>query len=89
MPFTKLYMSNKNECAVQIYAEHYFHTLDHISKLVAELRKDYNVSDKNIEVREFGGTVMRGRIYIRAELPKGTKIREGYKEIDEFEDYLS
>lgn len=88
MTLTKLfrpYTGTSKPCA-QIHGNHYSCDFNHISSMVAELKKDFpEINDVDIQVQKYGGRRVKGVTFIEIFLPKDAVMPAGYKSITEIE----
>lgn len=85
--YTKLFRPSNGEqnCCAQIHSNHYSCTFEHILAMTRELKKDFSVEDKDIQVQKYGGRRVKGITFVEVFLPKDTKMPEGFEEIKEIE----
>ncbi|HYE68083.1 MAG TPA: hypothetical protein VEA58_05685 [Anaerovoracaceae bacterium] len=71
---------------VQIHADHYDRSLQHISAMARELRKDFpNVKNEQIRVERYAGLRLKGITYLQIQVNGNAKIPESYKQVPELE----
>lgn len=88
MKYTKLFRQHNGEqsACVQIHADHYNCSLEHVLEMVAELKKDFPaIKDKDIQVQKYGGRRVKGITFIEAFFDTTIQMPKGYEEILEIE----
>lgn len=95
MNYTKLFRQFKPRtdapgmdvsACVQIHANHYVCTVEHILEMVAELKKDFpQLKDKDINVQKYGGRRIKGITFVEAFFNHEVRTAPDYKEVTEIE----
>jgi len=87
MKYTKLFrpFNGEQKCCVQIHSNHYSCTFEHILAMTRELRKDFTLEDKDIQVQKYGGKRIKGITFVEAFLPNETTMPVGYEEVKDIE----
>ncbi len=90
--FNKVFIPSNNSSGiasspcVQVFTNNYNRSLEHVKKLVAEMKHDFpKLKDNQINVQLFGGNRNRGIMFVEAFLEPSAKMPEGYTEINKIE----
>lgn len=85
--YSKLFRPSNGiqNCCVQIHSNHCNCSFEHILSMVTELRKDFSLEDKDINVQKYGGRRIKGITFVEAFLPANTKMPDGYTEVSDIE----
>jgi len=77
--------ADQSSAMAQVFDNHYGNSLEHISNLANELKKDFGVHESQIKINKFGGDRLKGITFAEVSLGSLEKTPEGYEEVKEIE----